>query len=68
MVYCKESRGVFDRGKTVFKNPHVNLIEKELEYFINCLSREVKPLDFVERSIKILEIIEEVRRQPRRKN
>jgi len=68
MVYCKESRGVFDRGKTVFKNPYVNLIEKELEYFIKCLSREVKPLDFVEKSIKVLEIIEEVRRQSKRKN
>jgi len=68
IVYCKESRGVFDRGKNVFKNPHVNLVEKELEYFIESLSGEVKPVNSVERSIKILEIVEEVRRRSRRKN
>jgi len=63
IIYCKESRGVFDRGKNVFRNPYVNLIEKELEYFVDCLSRKENPPDSLERSIKVLEIIEEVRRQ-----
>lgn len=68
IVYCKESRGVFDRGKNVFKNPYVNLVEKELEYFIESLSREVKSINSVEESIKILEIVEKVRSRSRRKN
>jgi predicted dehydrogenase len=68
IIYCKESRGVFDRGKNVFKNPYVNLVEKELEYFIESLSGGVKPMNSVEESIKVLEIVEQVRRRPRRKN
>jgi len=62
IVYCNESRGVFDRGKNVFRNPYVNLVEKELEYFIESLSGEVKPTNSVEESVKILEVVEKVRR------
>ena len=68
IIYCKESRGMFDRGKNIFKNPYVNLMEKELRFFIESLSREVKPMNSVEESIKILDIVEQVRRQSRRKN
>ncbi len=68
IIYCKESRGMFDRGKNVFKFPYVNLMEKELRFFIESLSGEVKPMNSVEESIKILEIVEQVRRRSRRKN
>ncbi|MFQ6065234.1 MAG: Gfo/Idh/MocA family protein [Candidatus Bathyarchaeia archaeon] len=68
IVYCKESRGMFDRGKSVFKFPYVNLMEKELQFFIESLSKEVKPMNSIEESIKILEIVEQVRRRSRRRN
>jgi len=38
-------------------------IAEKLEYFIERLSRGVKPVNSVERAIKILEIVEQVRRQ-----
>jgi len=68
IIYCKESRGMFDRGKSIFKNPYVNLMEEELRFFIECLSREAKPMNSVEESVRILEIIEQVRRQSRRRS
>ncbi|UCC33557.1 MAG: Gfo/Idh/MocA family oxidoreductase [Candidatus Bathyarchaeota archaeon] len=68
IIYCKETRGMYDRGKNIFRNPYVNLVEKELDFFIHCLSREVKPMNSVEESIKILGIVEQVRRQSRRRS
>lgn len=63
IVYCVRRHGLFDRGKTVLENPYVNLVEKELRYFVDALSGRVKPLDSVETSIRVLKIIEEVRRR-----
>jgi len=63
IVYCVRRHGLFDRGKNVLENPYVNLVEKELRYFIDALSGHAKPLDSVETSIRVLKIIEKVRRR-----
>lgn len=63
IVYCVRRHGLYDRGKNVFENPYVNLVEQELRYFIDALSGRVEPLDSVETSIRVLKIIEEVRRR-----
>jgi len=67
-VYCKEPQGAYKRGLNIFENPYVNLFEKELEYFVNVLSGNANPVNTVEESIKTLEIIEEIRRQSKRRN
>ncbi len=61
IVYCVRRHGLYDRGKNVFENPYVNLVEKELRFFTESLSTCEKPLDSVETSIRVLRIIEEVR-------
>ena len=63
IVYCVRRHGLYDRGKNVLENPYVNLVEKELRYFIDVLSGHAEPLDSVETSIRVLKIIEEVRRR-----
>lgn len=61
IVYCIRRRGLYDQGKNVFHNSYVNLIERELKYFIDVLSGHEKPLDSVESSIRVLKIIEKMR-------
>jgi len=68
IVYCKEARGVYDQGRNVFENTFVNLVEKELRYFISSLSENLEPLNYVEDSIRVLKIIEEIRKRGRCKN
>lgn len=63
IVYCKEPRDVYDRGENVFNFPPTNLIEKELRYFIDCISNSDSHRSSLEDSIKTLRIIEQVRRQ-----
>lgn len=62
-LYLKEPRDIYDRGETVFNFPPANLIEKELRHFIDCIVGSDTPQNSVEDSIKVLEVIEEVRRQ-----
>jgi len=61
MVYCNSARILYDRGKNIFHYPHINLFEKELEYFVESLMNKAKPVDSVATSIRTLRIIEEVR-------
>jgi myo-inositol 2-dehydrogenase/D-chiro-inositol 1-dehydrogenase len=59
IVYCKEPRGVYDRGHNFFKFSQVDLFEKELRNFIESIENGKKPtLNSVEDSIKINKIIE----------
>jgi len=63
IVYCKEPKGIYDRGFNYFNFNKVNLFEKELNYFIESIKDNKKP-DFnsLEDSIKIMKIIDDLRR------
>jgi UDP-N-acetylglucosamine 3-dehydrogenase len=63
VVYCKEPRDIYDRGENVFSFPPTNLIEKELRYFVSCILNSGSPQNSIDDSIKILQVIEELRRQ-----
>lgn len=63
ILYLKEPRDIYDRGENIFNFPPVNLVERELRYFINCILNSSSPGKSVEESIRILEIIEELRRK-----
>ena len=61
IVYCKEPRGVYDRGCNFFKFPRIDLFEKELSYFIKCIRNGEKPeINSIEDSIKIMELLESI--------
>lgn len=67
ILYCKEPRGVYDQGHNFFKFPKVDLFEKELRHFIECIENGEKPtLNSVEDSIKIKKVIESVMAGKRR--
>jgi len=61
LLYCKEPRGVYDRGQNVFEFPRVDLFERELGYFLECLRNGTQPdLNSLEDSLKLMSILEEI--------
>jgi len=60
VIYCVEPRGLYNEGINILEYPFVDLIEKELEYFLDTLYGKVNHLNSVEESIKILEIIQDL--------
>jgi len=59
ILYLKENRGIYNRGPNFYNFPRINVFEKELKYFIDCIrsgKREV--LNGVDDSIKIARVIE----------
>lgn len=64
IVYCKEPRGVYDRGHNFFEFDRVDLFERELGHFIQCV-RDGRPTDLnsIDDSLKIMKVIESVTSQ-----
>jgi predicted dehydrogenase len=64
IVYCKEAAGIYNQGNNFFNFPRVDLFERELRYFIETLQKgETPDLNSIEDSVKMLEVIEEIRRR-----
>lgn len=63
IIYCKEPRDIYAQGENVLNLQAANLIEKELRYFVDCVTGSDSPRDMVEDSMQVLKVIEEVRRQ-----
>lgn len=64
IVYCKEPRGVYERGNNFFRFPRVDLFEKELSYFIKCIQNGENPkLNSIEDSIRIMKLLEYVMKE-----
>lgn len=60
LLYLKEPCGVYDRGQNVFEFPRVDLFERELGYFLECLRNGTQPdLNSLEDSLKLMSILEE---------
>ncbi len=62
-VYCKEPIDIYDRGENVFNFAPINLIAKELGYFVDCITNGSDPTNSVYESIKIIRITEELKRK-----
>jgi len=59
ILYCKEPKGIYDRGNNFFNFPKIDLFEKELGHFIESLKDNKKPdVNSVEESIEIMKIID----------
>ena len=64
IVYCEEPRGVYERGNNFFQFPKIDLFEKELSHFIECIKNDEKPtLNSVEDSVKIMNLLQSIVRE-----
>jgi predicted dehydrogenase len=62
IVYCKEPRGIYDRGHNFFEFPKVDLFEKELDHFIDCIKNDNKPkTNSIDESVKIMRLLESIK-------
>ena len=59
LVYCKEPKGIYDRGNNFFNFSKVDLFEKELSHFIGSIKNNKRPdINSIEDSVKIMKIID----------
>jgi myo-inositol 2-dehydrogenase / D-chiro-inositol 1-dehydrogenase len=69
IVFCKEPRGTYQTGNNVIHYPKVNLFEKQLEYFINCIVDATIPeRNTVRESAYLLKLIDKIRRKVEEKD
>ncbi len=59
IVFCKESRGVFNTGNNIYNFPMENLFEIELRHFIDCVKSNQTTINSIEESLKVFEILEQ---------
>jgi UDP-N-acetylglucosamine 3-dehydrogenase len=62
IIYCNEPRGVYDKGRNIIRYPMVDLVYEELRYFIDILRGVVEPINFIDKEIYILGILEKIRK------
>jgi len=63
-VYCMRAVGGYGEGENLFHFPQVNLIERELRYFVGCVMDGRSPeTNSVEESIRIIQITDELHRK-----
>ncbi len=64
IIYCKRVVGIYNQGNNFFNFPRVDLFERELGYFVETIKSGKNPeLNSIDDSIKILRVIEEIRRR-----
>ena len=60
IVFCKESRGIYDQGNNMYSFPQVNVFERELEHFLAATDGEPHTRNGLDESIHIVELMEEI--------
>lgn len=64
LVFCKEPRGTYQTGNNVIHFPKVNLFEKQLLYFLDCIRDGNEPNhNTIRESVYLLELIETIKKQ-----
>ncbi|MEA2168817.1 MAG: hypothetical protein QOF76_2117 [Solirubrobacteraceae bacterium] len=59
VVYCKEPRGVYDRGQNFFEFPKVDLFVRELGHFVQRIrDPDVHDVNSVRDSINLMSVVE----------
>ena len=57
-VYCKEPRGIFDRGHTFESFGKVDLFERQLDSFLTAIRGETAPaMNSIDDSIRLMEVM-----------
>lgn len=69
LVYCKEPRGTYQMGNNVLSFPKVNLFEKQLKYFMDCIQNGNHPeRNTIQESVYLLKLIENIKTQRQEKH
>ena len=64
LVYCKEPRGTYQTGNNILRFPKVNLFEKQLQYFLECITNCHHPhRNTVRESVYLLKLIDTIKKQ-----
>lgn len=59
IVYCEERRGIYDKGRNVQNFGHVDLFERELAHFLDCIRGDDEPqFDSLSDSVEVTKVIE----------
>lgn len=64
IVFCKESRGTYQTGNNIQNFPKVNLFNKQLKYFLDCISGKIAPdRNTIRESVYLLELIDKIKKK-----
>jgi predicted dehydrogenase len=64
IVFCRESRGTYQTGNNVQNFPKVNLFNKQLKYFLDCISGKIAPdRNTIRESVYLLKLIDRIKRE-----
>ena len=64
LVFCKEPRGSYQTGINVLNFPKVNLFEKQLRYFLDCINEGNEPdRNTIRESVYLLELIDTIKKK-----
>jgi predicted dehydrogenase len=60
VLYCKEPKGIYDRGHNFFNFPKVDLFYEELKFFLDSVRKngDENKTDSIDQSIEMLKLLE----------
>jgi predicted dehydrogenase len=67
VLYCKEPRGIYDRGNSMYSFPQENLFVRELQCFLEAVERNHWELNGLDDSVHVVELLEQLHRGPERR-
>jgi predicted dehydrogenase len=63
LVFCKKPRGSYQTGINVLNFPKVNLFERQLRYFLDCINDGSEPdRNTIRESVYLLELIDTIKK------
>jgi len=66
IVYCREPRGIYDRGHNFFNFTKVDLFEQQLRHFVKCIGNNRPPaLNSIDDSIKVMNLLDSIMKELR---
>jgi len=63
-VFCHRPRGIYQQGNNFFNFPKTNLFERELGYFLKCLTNGHQPqINSLADSVKLINVMETIKQE-----
>lgn len=64
IIFCKESRNTYQTGNNFVHFPKVNLFEKQLNHFVDCIANVIPPdRNTVRESVYLLKLIDTIKQK-----